>query len=569
MADSSKSCRLPQRKGVLPLLCGAAAIIGLTAPAWAQSIDSTNPTPLEGNQIQGEVEPGGQSYYYTFEAGPGDLNVAMEGETDFYSTTANVILADDKGRELAKIALSATGNGVTRSAVLHLTKRQLIRMQVMFGVDVGVHIKYKVRLNGPLGPNPMALANAGGVPGVSMQQNMPQAQPQQTVSSAQQQRLDDYHHPTVKLSREDIQKYFPQVYSKLPPQQVVTQQSTAQQYAPPAQMQQNPQVIAHGVPPVSSFANTSLDLSGSRAAASGVHNQMAPTVGTMPAAVPASSDGMSLAEDNSRSAVSTPIEDKWAFVVGVSKFAKPGINLKYPAKDAKDLASYLVNEANFAPDHVKLLVDEQATKEQVLAELGDKWLPRLAHPNDLVLIFISTHGSPSQADLEGLNYLVMHNTDPSSLYATGLPLSDLAAAIKHRVHSNRVVLIIDACHSGAAEAAKGLARVGNVDSVSLAQGTGQLIICSSQPNQLSWESKRYPNGVFTHQLIEALRAQSGKASLSQAFERLKDAVQSEVLQDRSELQTAVLKSKWSGNDLIISAPPTKPRPVPPDFAEGH
>jgi hypothetical protein len=66
-------------------------------------------------------------------------------------------------------------------------------------------------------------------------------------------------------------------------------------------------------------------------------------------------------------------------------------------------------------------------------------------------------------------------------------------------------------------------------------------------------------------LIEALRAQSGKASLSQAFERLKDSVQSEVLEDRSELQTAVLKSKWSGNDLIISAPPTKPRPVPPDL----
>ncbi len=247
----------------------------------------------------------------------------------------------------------------------------------------------------------------------------------------------------------------------------------------------------------------------------------------------------------------------------MSKFAKPSINLKYPAKDAKDLSNYLINEANFAPDHVKLLVDEQATKERVLAELGDKWLPRLAHPNDLVLIFISTHGSPSQADLEGLNYLVMHNTDPDSLYATGLPLSDLAAAIKQRVHSNRVVLIIDACHSGAADTAKGLTRVGNIDSAALSQGTGQLIICSSMPNQVSWESKRYQNGVFTHQLIEALRA--GKPTLSQAFERLKESVQTEVLQDRAELQTAVLKSKWKGNDLIISAPPTKPRQVPAEF----
>lgn len=563
----SSNCRgVPQSKGVLPLLCGvarlpllcrvaslsslcraarlsvlcgAAALISFGAPVWAQSIDSNSPTPLEGNLIQGEVEPGGQSYYYTFEAGPGDLNVAMDGETDFYSTSANVILTDDKGRELSKVTINANGNGTTKSAFVHLAKRQLIRMQVMFGVDVGVHIKYKVRLNGPLGPNPMALANAGGVP--------PARQPLQQVVTQQN----------------TTQQNTTQRYSA--PAQV--QQNTAQQYTAPVQVQQNPQVIAHSVPPVSSFSNTSLDLSGSRAAASGVHNQIAPNIGTMPAAVPASGDGMSLAEDNSRSTISTPIDDKWAFVVGVSKFAKPGINLKYPAKDAKDLASYLVNEANFAPDHVKLIVDEQATKERVLAELGDKWLPRVAHPNDLVLIFISTHGSPSQADLQGLNYLVMHNTDPSSLYATGLRLSDLAAAVKERVHSNRVVLIIDACHSGAAEAAKGLARVGNVDSVSLAQGTGQLIICSSEPNQLSWESKRYPNGVFTHQLIEALRAQSGKASLSQAFERLKDSVQSEVLEDRSELQTAVLKSKWSGNDLIISAPPTKPRPVPPDLSD--
>src|SRR5262249_28408625 len=156
-----------------------------------------------------------------------------------------------------------------------------------------------------------------------------------------------------------------------------------------------------------------------------------------------------------------------------------------------------------------------------------------------------SHGSPSQADEEGLNYLVMHNTDPESLYATGLPLQDLADAIKRRVHSNRVVVIIDACHSGSANPAKGLRRAGNVDSNALLQGTGQLVICSSQPNQVSWESKRYENGVFTHQLIAAFRSKSS-ASLAQVFDRLRDSVQTEVLEDRGELQTPVLKSKWEG-----------------------
>jgi uncharacterized caspase-like protein len=122
------------------------------------------------------------------------------------------------------------------------------------------------------------------------------------------------------------------------------------------------------------------------------------------------------------------------------------------------------------------------------------------------------------------------------------------------------MLIIDACHSGAANPAKGIVRTpGNVDSDALLQGTGQLVICSSEPQQVSWESKRYPNGVFTHSLIESLRK---APNLSAAFAQMKESVQSEVLSDRKELQTPVLKTKWQGTDLILSAPPSRPRTAP-------
>jgi uncharacterized caspase-like protein len=156
---------------------------------------------------------------------------------------------------------------------------------------------------------------------------------------------------------------------------------------------------------------------------------------------------------------------------------------------------------------------------------------------------------------------VMHNTDPDSLYATGLPLQELASAIRQRVHAERVVLIVDACHSGAANPAKGISRTaGNVDSDTLVQGTGQLVICSSEPQQVSWESVRYPNSVFTHQLIEALRPAKGKnLTLKDAFGKLKESVQAEVLNDRKELQSPVLKTKWQGENLILTAPPSTPR----------
>lgn len=175
--------------------------------------------------------------------------------------------------------------------------------------------------------------------------------------------------------------------------------------------------------------------------------------------------------------VDTPVEDKWALIVGISKFTDSHLDLKFPAKDASDFANYLINEAHFASDHVHLLTDENATKERILTELGDRWLPRVAHANDLVVIFISSHGSPSTMDVVGTNYVVAYNTDVNRLYATGLPMQELTSAIKERVHARRVVLILDACHSGAARTAKGLTRTTNFDTDAVAQGTGQLVIC--------------------------------------------------------------------------------------------
>src|SRR5579871_992110 len=75
--------------------------------------------------------------------------------------------------------------------------------------------------------------------------------------------------------------------------------------------------------------------------------------------------------------VNKPIGDKWALVVGVGKFQDPTIPaLKYPAKDARDFAECLVKNAHFAPDHVRVICDEDATRLRILSEIGDKFLPR-------------------------------------------------------------------------------------------------------------------------------------------------------------------------------------------------
>ena len=267
----------------------------------------------------------------------------------------------------------------------------------------------------------------------------------------------------------------------------------------------------------------------------------------------------------SKSIAVRPIKDKWAVVIGIDKFKDPRIPvLQYPSKDASDFAKYLVKQGNFAEDHVLLLTNENATRDAIRDAVGGNWLPRRVAKDDLVVIFASTHGSPKELDVAGENFLVAWDSDPENLYVTGIRFSDLAPEIKDRTGCDRVVLLLDACNSGSAGVGgKGLIRTGNFDVSSLA-GEGQVVISSSAANQRSFESKRYDNGVFTKQLIAALQAKGQKTTLSQAFDYLKEQVENEVRYDRKLEQTPVMRSKWTGGELILVAIPSQPRHVEPD-----
>ncbi|MDZ4836244.1 MAG: caspase family protein [Candidatus Melainabacteria bacterium] len=261
-----------------------------------------------------------------------------------------------------------------------------------------------------------------------------------------------------------------------------------------------------------------------------------------------------------------PIRDKWAVIVGIGQFKDTNINLKYASKDAKDFYNFLIKEKGFQADHVKLLTDKAATRANILSLMGSKWLPRVAEPDDLVVIYFSSHGSPSSLDVGGVNYLVAHDTDPNDLYATGIAMQDLARIIKGRVHCDRIMLVLDACHSGVvAPSAKGMARDANVNIDSIVQGTGQLVLSSSSPDQRSWESKRYEGSVFTKHLIDGLRKGGKFTRLGEAFSYLDEETKREVLRDRGVLQSPIMKSKWEGKDLVLGAPPAAPSRGIDDF----
>ena len=253
---------------------------------------------------------------------------------------------------------------------------------------------------------------------------------------------------------------------------------------------------------------------------------------------------------------SSAIDDKWAVVVGISRFKDPKYNLHYPDKDARDFANLLVKDCFFAPDHVKVLTNEEATRENILTAMGVDFLPRNAKENDLVCIFMATHGTSASMDVKQKNFLVAHDTNPANPYVTGIEIQDLAREVLRRVDAKRVVLILDTCHSGAAEAgSKGFVQP--FDITDLVQGTGQLIIASAEASQTAHDSLRYENGIFTKHLMDALRQNK---RMRDAFEYTKVKTNDEALADFRRAQTPILKdAKWEGADLKIGAPPLSPR----------
>jgi tetratricopeptide (TPR) repeat protein len=247
---------------------------------------------------------------------------------------------------------------------------------------------------------------------------------------------------------------------------------------------------------------------------------------------------------------------KWMVIVGASKYREKRLESPFPMdKSAEDLYGYAVDPAvgRFDKDHVRLLVNGNATKQNIMASFGNSWLGSLAGPDDLVVVFISTLSFPTT---DGKAYLCAFDCALDNVYSTCLSMQDLMDTIKHNVKASRIVLILQACYSGAAELTAGSKSLGpstyNVDLDQLSAGEGYVILSSSKPEQITWSAS------FSKNLINALRQNNGLITLQDAFSKARTATEYETIKvGAKRVQTPVMKSAWKGKPLILGAPETE------------
>jgi len=161
----------------------------------------------------------------------------------------------------------------------------------------------------------------------------------------------------------------------------------------------------------------------------------------------------------------------------------------------------------------KSLVNEQATRGNILEAMSSH-LGKAA-PQDVVLIFVAGHGIKHTQT--GSYYFLPHNADSRNLLFEGLKWSDFEEAIKI-IHKNvdKVILILDTCHSGAINIAMRDVRSGEDLAAMMRSATGLYILSASKGGEPSIENRRFRlpgetkgHGAFTYAILKGLQ---GKAN---------------------------------------------------------
>jgi hypothetical protein len=151
-----------------------------------------------------------------------------------------------------------------------------------------------------------------------------------------------------------------------------------------------------------------------------------------------------------------------ALVIGVNQY--PGLifggktggkDLSGAVPDAKTFAALLVDVFRFEPGDIRMLVDAQATKENILSGIAD-WLTAGSGPGDRVVLYFSGHGATAVVEEAGKMRLTSTivpadasgDLDARVAKVDGMIEGRTLGQLLARLEGRHVTVVADSCNSG-------------------------------------------------------------------------------------------------------------------------
>ncbi|MBA3980635.1 MAG: hypothetical protein C0462_08560 [Alcanivorax sp.] len=222
--------------------------------------------------------------------------------------------------------------------------------------------------------------------------------------------------------------------------------------------------------------------------------------------------------------------------VGVSEHVQSQYNLRFAAKDIKDVAAHFTVLEGEQIETL-LLTDREATRASIMR--ARRFLER-AGLDDRVILYFAGHGVLAD---DGVYYFAPTDMDFAAPAQRGIRFDEIEGLLADTRARERLIFM-DSCHAGENDegaggllpmasplpggqsevasqvSARGLRRVGAIPDdapeidrplledifVELREGSGAHIIAASGAMEFALESARWNNGVFTAAVLEGLEA---------------------------------------------------------------
>jgi len=248
---------------------------------------------------------------------------------------------------------------------------------------------------------------------------------------------------------------------------------------------------------------------------------------------------------------------------GVDKFGDKagGLHLDYAAEDAHDVATALLESQKgslgkaslYADVRLTYLPNDKASKtaiEDALDAIAQSMATN-EQGQDVVVILVSSHGEMIDGQFYLVPYDFVANGSKNAATSSAVSASEFAKKVQALAKYGKVMLLLDACHSGAISAqgwatdpdAKVLQDALDFENVT--------VLTSSKKNELSEELPDWKHGALAQAFLDALVW----AADSQGIVRLSaltDAMENEIKSLTKDRQHLGMHINFSGGLFVAS-----------------
>jgi Caspase domain len=246
--------------------------------------------------------------------------------------------------------------------------------------------------------------------------------------------------------------------------------------------------------------------------------------------------------------------------IGVDTFGDKagGLHLDYAAEDAHDVATALLESQKGSPGKASLYADVSVTylpndkaDSAAILDALDGMARRMArNEQDVAVILVSSHGEMIDKQF----YLIPYGFDAGSegkSIKSAVSASEFAKKVQALARYGRVLLLLDACHSGAVGAggwatdpdAKVVRDAMDLDNVT--------VLTSSKKNGLSQELPDWKHGALAQAFLDALVGAADPQGIVR-LSALTDAMENDVQSLTKGQQHLGMHINFSG-DLFVAS----------------